>query len=658
MSTSFVDAKSTSKSNQAEPEDIELHLMLTIWFCCLRSNTGQDAIARSFRNKNNSNNLSEEEVVYALSETYEETKAKIEENIPEPKKSERVVINENNLKQSAGNNSTEFDKINNVLSKYNYNKYSKIYLHVIVPTDNEMAFGSAYTLVKCFGNDCLKKYDKIDANKSDINILYFIGNSSKQNQTDEISDEKPTDCEAKIAAIMSHYVYFYLDWLEYVHYQQNGIEKYKRTSIDIEKEFPYLSKENADGNGLFKDGMLALPFGDTGKDKIKLRIVNRLKEIKVASKEFKGDLAEAIAKILSDCRKQGRPMEFYQLYDAFNYWDSIENDVKMEAQKWFVSHPSIVAESIQKGSSYNKFLFIKWKKGEVFNLIENPLNHKPLVYNSVLTHGMSNVSGYGGLLFVKLKHETQIEANYAVKFAYCHKGTDVNSLNDWVLVDALQGLTGLSLQHFHSVKNGITLDKKIRKYNTNTPFFFCGHSLGGGLASSCAIVAKGRHAITFNAAGLNFLGSLWTRIVGSITNFNLGALHPTAIAKRVHPIRIKGEVVDEILKLARIITGGLSERAYGSDPLILDFHDGFLSETANKHGINNFLYNSVLSQIRIVDKSTIIHPVNSKGPIKNLSLNDIHNNLGELKFVTTQDIKALNEFARAATDFQKKYSYI
>lgn len=648
--TNTTTADAISEEEQKMPQSLELHLEMILIFASLTSDTGQERKANALRKgENNSAGAADEILVKRLSSAYVSSRATIDDRIRVTdtilKESKQITINEENIFNDRLQ--TEYLKVLSVLDGL-FNKYSKVYLHIIVPSDNEMSVASHYFLKELFDDNFVNKYSSIiDSARSEISFLYFAGNPSVNSGTDDSTSEKPSDTEAKIAAIMSHYVYFYLDWLEYVNYYCKSIRHYQESNESIQDEFPYAVHEDTNGLGITKDGMLSFPSGE----KIKLRIINRLKEIATVS-NYKKDKASLIFSILEKCRRQGKPIEFHELYDAFGYWEHIGHNIGDEARKWFVSHPSIVAENDQKGSAYNHFLFIKWKKGKVLSIGKNKQTNGPIVFNSILTHGMSWLSGYGGLLFVKFNSCDTIDEKDAVKFAYCTKGTDVNSLNDWVFVDLLQAFTGFSLQHVHTVKNSITLDKKVRKFNSNIPLLFCGHSLGGGLASSSAIVSKGRHAITFNAAGLNFLGSLATRIIGAIANLNPGALHPTAIAKRVHPFRIKGEAVDALTVLAgKVLSAGFLERAYGSAPYVIDFNDFPLSESGGKHGINNFLAKPVITQLRIVEKKTSSKAVDSN--IKKISLNDIINYKGDFIFMT-QDTVPLKKYAQEATKFKNK----
>lgn len=84
---------------------------------------------------------------------------------------------------------------------------------------------------------------------------------------------------------------------------------------------------------------------------------------------------------------------------------------------------------------------------------------------------------------------------------------------DWFLSDFIQGLSGLSPQHTLAIQNS----KKILKVcdECGLDLIFIGHSLGGGVAASCAI-SNQRPAIVFNMAGLHF-----TRILKNKKNYDI-----------------------------------------------------------------------------------------------------------------------------------------
>lgn len=79
-------------------------------------------------------------------------------------------------------------------------------------------------------------------------------------------------------------------------------------------------------------------------------------------------------------------------------------------------------------------------------------------------------------------------------------GGFVDWVGDWLLSDTMQGLTGLSPQHTLAVQNSKKIKAITDKFKIK--LMFAGHSLGGGIAVSCAI-NTGQPAIVFDMAGLH-----------------------------------------------------------------------------------------------------------------------------------------------------------
>ena len=137
------------------------------------------------------------------------------------------------------------------------------------------------------------------------------------------------------------------------------------------------------------------------------------------------------------CKREGRPIGLYNLYNKLGYWEYLNNpNLEAEAKYWYVSHPRIVYASYTNDSVVNTK-----DNDKLFILKQDSDTSENLVFNTILKQKYKNLSGYAGLLFVKVKN------NNVRKFMYCTKGTDVNSINDWICEDLLQGLTGFSLQH-------------------------------------------------------------------------------------------------------------------------------------------------------------------------------------------------------------------
>lgn len=133
------------------------------------------------------------------------------------------------------------------------------------------------------------------------------------------------------------------------------------------------------------------------------------------------------------------------------------------------------------------------------------------------------------------------------KYFYCTSGTNMLSWNDWYN-NISQGLLGLSSQYTQSVRIAKKLDETIGEKR----LFFIGHSLGGGLASNNALVTSRRHAITFNAAGLNFLRVKTTLLL----NNRRDLFHPNRRRSKIHAYIIDGEILNRALSK-------IGEGAYG-----------------------------------------------------------------------------------------------
>mmetsp|Transcript_11186 Transcript_11186/g.21987 ORF Transcript_11186/g.21987 Transcript_11186/m.21987 type:complete len:323 (+) Transcript_11186:169-1137(+) len=84
------------------------------------------------------------------------------------------------------------------------------------------------------------------------------------------------------------------------------------------------------------------------------------------------------------------------------------------------------------------------------------------------------------------------------------RGTEPASVRDWIL--NFKQVFGKSEQYAKAVEVAkakvAEVDKENKNHGTNVKVSFTGHSLGGGLATACAL-ATGKEAIVFDAAGLS-----------------------------------------------------------------------------------------------------------------------------------------------------------
>lgn len=112
--------------------------------------------------------------------------------------------------------------------------------------------------------------------------------------------------------------------------------------------------------------------------------------------------------------------------------------------------------------------------------------------------------GFRSMIFYKInngeikKIAYVTEGSLAFNLVFQHP---IDWFGDWALSNVGQGLLGMSPQHTLSIQNAKILDKICRSKGIDLEFY--GHSLGGGLAATNALVTN-RKAIVFDMAGLNW----------------------------------------------------------------------------------------------------------------------------------------------------------
>lgn len=233
--------------------------------------------------------------------------------------------------------------------------------------------------------------------------------------------------------------------------------------------------------------------------------------------------------------------------------------------------------------------------------------------NIVTETGVSLVSNLSGF-FSKVYKKTNDDG--IIDYAYCTAGTEPSSTNDWVFANFLQGLTGLSLQHTQSVRNAKKLNKYCKEDSQKRRLFFIGHSLGGGLASNNAIITSDKHAITFNAAGLNALRIGMTLFMNNPKAY---FQHENRVS-RVHPFIIDGEAVQILRFIGQpAMNASQGQRFYDNEEIVMAPPNtsifkstnvevvnsqpitklGHLN-TINKHTVENFLRLKDLEALQIV----------------------------------------------------------
>lgn len=687
MSSVFTNAKSCSKSQTSETQGVSaiLNFFLTLY-------------------------ANHSDGIYTLSDV-EKTSESHLENSKQFQEADFIINKDIKIDITSQNDIiTKIKQINGIIDGACIT-YSSISINLYFLTDNESPFSIyaffAVNYLTFLKNSSSNLYSCINYSKCTIQTLFYKGlsvtSTGAQNLVKTITvagkatkdksnqilntigqnnyDETPKNVIVQIAALLSHYVYFYLDWLE-VYWDDYTGKKSKQ--FDVNPDWDYdgdLIMVALINNGVpLKTMIRGFVRFKSSKIKVKLRVVGRIIEIlnivenyfpskedkknKNYSKSQLENRWKIIDGILNTCKERKCPVDFFELYEICGYWSNdnnkfhtsylgkrsgMYNTIKAfvtEAKFWHICHPMEVARKKGIGLNLLDKLSHSLKKEkydsetnkkedrnrtEVFRKYtleaknDKKGNYQYDFYFTPLLHtGIDRLSGYGGALFVCA------EENKKPEFIYSTKGTDFNSLNDWILVDLLQAFTGFSLQHVHTLANAHTIDLNIRKGKYNgVPLTFVGHSLGGGLASSNAIIAEGRHAITFNAASLNFIGSLATRALAGIDGISRlkwsqikDAILPMEVAKRVHPIRIEGETIDVLQIAGRFLSGGTCERGYGAYPLIFANNK---DSVVWGHGMCNFLFASMLQTLGeqgIVNKTTLVQAENKVDAISDAATLD------------------------------------
>lgn len=302
------------------------------------------------------------------------------------------------------------------------------------------------------------------------------------------------------------------------------------------------------------------------------RVYTRILDLLYITTGGSNDVAlytKCISNLLERCRKDEK-VTIYEFYELCGYWDYLNGQ--------YLSSSSVSA-SPQMSSlmEYCK----QWDCsiiGKNYKKCDDSFLDKVMMVIYKFVDSVNWLTGFGAVLY---------ENKQTQEYIYCFKGTDFDSLaKDWILTNLVQGVTGLSLQHYNAVIHAEILDEQL----ADKQLWFTGHSLGGGLASAATIATNNRVAYTFNAAGLNIIG------VG-INQFIHGSKDSRC---RVFPYRIKGEVLDslqqDISDLFAKIKITFLERGYGNRPVEFDISER-VGDILKRHGIDNFLLKEVMDAL-------------------------------------------------------------
>lgn len=401
-------------------------------------------------------------------------------------------------------------------------------------------------------------YNKINYGKCSI-ILYnfdLIRGNYLSGEKQIIKNKPISKTIVQLSALMSYYVYFYID----MHEQSNWsfFKKDISDSINIHK---YVVSKNLPPKTIGKkiwESLTNIPgvsmtaitrtfdFLYNYDGHVRNRIYNRIYDVLdiVYGDKPVDFMVDKIFNLLSEYKEKREDFGLFEFFKYCGYWDYL-NDPQLEesCRKWDIAR----------------------------------VDGKPI-------YDAGWWSGYGAVLFTDNED-----------YIYAFKGTDFDSYGrDWLATNVLQGLTGFSLQHYIASSKAKKYDKQI---GSNGSLWFTGHSLGGGLASLATISTESREGITFNAAGLNVDAVKTIQLF----KFNSQTIHPNLDRERVTPYRIKGEILDTAQKTAHYVIPVL-ERGYGKRSVDIEFVGKDIN-CAARHGINNFLFKEVMLGLTTFEQS-------------------------------------------------------
>lgn len=471
-------------------------------------------------------------------------------------------------------------------------------------------------LCRSFGNPLdFSKFGKIS-----IQSIYPLSLEIIENvQTDSSeSNNQPTDIDARVAAVLCEYTYYLSRSQEQAEIEEpaeikkqaaiknieskdNGKERKKKGRKGSIWDRREATKKEIDGLKIIPDswkGIFDKEYGWT-KDEYNQEFWNHINDVVASPPQQYNENDLSTLEELDERFGKGymkldwsEDSEMAAFRNELKNWDCINpemngwigmrdgmRELSQDERKkaWENSDSKCIVDILRQTKDNGKLLYDKFSR-----------NENKGVLNSWL--GICRFSGLGSAIFINEERKV---------IMYCTAGSDFgNDLlinGDWMTTNFLQFFTGLSPQYQQSVTNAKILDEVVTKLNKGYKLFFIGHSLGGGLASNNAIVTKDRHAITFNAAGLN-----WMRVpISVMINKKSELAHPIRRRERVHLFVIKGELLDTVQgtvtplpwKLNSLLYNALpyQTKGYCSTSTRREIETKLNEGLTGKHSMTNFL---------------------------------------------------------------------
>lgn len=437
---------------------------------------------------------------------------------------------------------------------------------------NKISRDISNILVELFDEPLKLSNPKIKLNK--ISPLSLVSIDIQAGIENVQVENIPNDEDARIAAILCEYAYYYLNKKEFDDYEPNNNfwkDRIKRYG-SIHNRY-YSSKNEI-------------------KELYKYLRSKSYEQTEVADKSnFEKGITDKILKTA---------IPVYGIGSAVGEWVSKSPKSKNKPPKEEnislseLSNIDMADKDIDESAKHLLKALSEWEILEGNNILtvfdSSKLNNEDLNFAANKLTSNDYKTGFSSVFYINTNKK---------KCMFCTKGSDFGGdmlLNhDWLGTNLLQGIIGMSGQYTQSVRTAKFLDEKIKDEYS---LIFIGHSLGGGLASNNAIITSKRHAITFNAAGLN-----WFRVPATLLFNNREAiLDPIGRKKRIHPFIIKGEILNKCLRV-------LGEAAYGAGIIGSMWGENIIPPEKRKlgcgerHGMINFMTSvNQLNKIKITEQ--------------------------------------------------------
>ena len=440
---------------------------------------------------------------------------------------------------------------------------------------NKISKDISNLLVELFDEPLKLSNPKIKLNK--ISPLSLVSIDIQAGIENVQVENIPNDEDARIAAILCEYAYYYLNKKEFDDYEPNNNfwkdrikrygsihNRYYSSKNEIKELYKYLRSKTYEQPEV------------EDKSNVQKGITDKILKTTIPVYGIGSAVGEWVSNVAKSPKSKNKPEK--------------EENISLSE----LSNITMADKDIDESAKQLLKALSEWEILEGNDILtvfdSSKLNNEDLKFATNKLTSNDYKTGFSSVFYVNTKKK---------KCMFCTKGSDFGGdmlLNhDWLGTNLLQGIIGMSGQYTQSVRTAKFLDEKIKDEYS---LIFIGHSLGGGLASNNAIITSKRHAITFNAAGLN-----WFRVPATLLFNNREAiLDPIGRKKRIHPFIIKGEILNKCLRV-------LGEAAYGAGIIGSMWGENIIPPEicklgcGERHGMINFMTSvNQLNKIKITEQ--------------------------------------------------------